>query len=61
MAETTIKAEQLKGRSCPLGATVAHGGVNFSLYSRTRPASNCCSSHVRMTLHHLALFDSILQ
>src|SRR4051812_8597969 len=35
MAETTIKAEQLKGRSCPLGATVAHGGVNFSLYSRS--------------------------
>jgi glycogen operon protein len=23
------------GRSCPLGATVAHSGVNFSLYSRT--------------------------
>ena len=23
------------GRSCPLGATVAHGGVNFSLYSRS--------------------------
>jgi glycogen operon protein len=22
------------GRSCPLGATVAHGGTNFSLYSR---------------------------
>jgi glycogen operon protein len=22
------------GRSCPLGATAAHGGVNFSLYSR---------------------------
>src|SRR6476620_12329836 len=35
MAETMIKAEQLKGRSGPLGATVAHGGVNFSLYSRS--------------------------
>ena len=35
MADTTIKAEQPKGRSCPLGATVAHGGVNFSLYSRS--------------------------
>src|SRR6476620_4063807 len=35
MTEATIKVEHLKGRSCPLGATVAHRGVNFSLYSRS--------------------------
>jgi isoamylase len=35
MAGTTTKAELRKGRSGPLGATVAQGGVNFSLYSRS--------------------------
>jgi glycogen operon protein len=30
-----MKTDIQTGRSCPLGATVAHGGVNFSLYSRS--------------------------
>ena len=29
-----MKGAELTGRSCPLGATVDHGGANFSLYSR---------------------------
>ena len=61
MGETTIKAELLKGRSCPLGATVAHGGVNFSLFSRSATGVELLFFDMRMTLHHLALFDSILQ
>jgi glycogen operon protein len=35
MREATVKADELEGRSCPLGATVVRDGVNFSLYSRS--------------------------
>ena len=32
------------GRSYPFGATAVQGSVNFSVFSRTPPASNYCSS-----------------
>ncbi len=36
--QTTATDANVTGRSAPLGATVAHGGVNFSLFSRTATA-----------------------
>jgi glycogen operon protein len=33
--QATAPSASVSGRSAPLGATVAHGGVNFSLFSRT--------------------------
>ena len=37
------KADEHAGQSHPLGATVDSGGVNFSIFSRVRPAWICCS------------------
>src|SRR5260370_323354 len=36
--EAVMTETKLGGRSSPLGATVADGGVNFSLFSRTATA-----------------------
>ncbi len=35
MLKTAMPTANLIGRSCPLGATPGHGGVNFSLFSRS--------------------------
>jgi isoamylase len=47
MRDSTVQPVVSIGRSCPLGATVTHGGVNFSLYSRN-------ASGVELLLFHRA-------
>ena len=65
--ETHIKAQLQTGRICPFGATIAHGGMNLILYSRSaagveflfcRPVRRTAFFNYRQKRHDLAPYQS---